>query len=100
MRRHRSHIAPFYHQLKTRITITHPFHPHCGRQFELAQYRRSWGREYVDCLDDNGRIVSIQLDWTNAAGEQDPFVAFSAGRSCFRVEDLLRLADLMEKLRR
>jgi len=54
----------------TRITIAHPFHPHYGQHFELAQYRRSFGRECIDCFDKNGRMVSIQLEWTDAAGEQ------------------------------
>lgn len=65
----------------------------------MAQYRRSWGREVVDCFNRDGRLVSIELAWTDAAGELDPFVAASAGRSYFRVEDLLRLAEMIERLK-
>lgn len=65
----------------------------------MAQYRRSWGRECVDCFDQEGRLVSIQLEWTDAAGEPDPFVVLSAGRSYFRVEDLVRLAEMIERLK-
>jgi len=97
--KHRSRIAPFYQQLKTRITITHPFHPRSGEQFELAQYRGSWGRECVECLDGDGRAITIPLAWTDAANEADPFVALAAGRSYFRVEDLMRLAEMIERLK-
>jgi hypothetical protein len=97
--KHRSRIAPFYQQLKTRITITHPFHPRSGEQFELAQYRRSWGRECVECLDGDGRVITIPLAWTDAADQADPFVALAAGRSYFRVEDLARLAEMIGSLK-
>jgi len=35
--------------------------------------------------------------WTSV-GEMDPFVALSAGRTYFRVTDLLQLVDLVERL--
>lgn len=76
--------------------MTHPFHPLAGQHFELVTYRRSWGgRPVVDCVDSEGRLVSIPLVWTDAAPE-DPFVALSAGRAHFRVEDLLHLVGLVD----
>jgi hypothetical protein len=42
--------------------------------------------------------VEIQASWTNAKPE-DVFVAVAAGRCRFRVDDLLRLADLVQQLR-
>jgi len=48
----------------------------------------------VDCVDADGWVHAIPLAWTDAA-EEDPFVVLSGGRACFRVEDLLRLADLI-----
>ena len=95
----RSGIAPFYRQLKARITITHPFHPRSGEQFELAEYRASWGKECVECLDRDARVILIPLAWTDAANEADPFVALATGRSYFRVEDLMRLAEMIERLK-
>jgi hypothetical protein len=94
-----SRIAPFYQQLKTRITITHPFHPRSGVQFELAQYRASWGRECVECIDGDGRVITIPLTWTDAAAHADPFVELAAGRSYFRVEDLVRLTEMIQGLK-
>ena len=85
-------------QLRRRVRINHPFHPLAGRQFDLVAYRRSWGNtECVDCRDDQGLLVSIPVAWTDAA-DRDPFVVLSGGRAHFRVEDLVRLLDLIEGL--
>jgi hypothetical protein len=48
--------------------------------------------------DAEGHLQSILASCTDA-GEADPFVEIAAGRSYFRYEDLLRLADLLEGLR-
>jgi hypothetical protein len=42
-------------------------------------------------------VVSVPTAWTDAGGE-DPFDVLAAGRSPFRTEDLLDLADLIEYL--
>ena len=92
------HIAPFVNQLKQRVTVTHPFHPKCGQELELVGYRRSWGRECVDCYDAAQHLVTVPLQWTDATGVEDPFLAVSAGRSYFRVEDLVGLVELIKGL--
>ncbi len=92
-------IAPFVGKLKQRITVTHPFHPWLGQEFELLDYHRSWGKECVNCCDQEGCLVTIPLQFTDAMGVKDPFLEASAGRSYFRVEDLLQLAELTKKLR-
>ena len=40
----------------------------------------------------------LPASWTDIAGE-DPFVAVAAGRSPLRVEELLQLVDLLDRLR-
>jgi len=45
--------------------------------------------------DAEGRLQSILANCTDAGGI-DPFVEISAGRSCFRYEDLIALAELLE----
>ena len=40
----------------------------------------------------------MPLDWTDL-GQKDPFVAVSAGRSLFRVEDLLGLVRLIGEIK-
>ena len=48
--------------------------------------------------DAEGRLQSILASCTDAAGI-DPFVEIGAGRSYFRYEELIQLADLLEWLR-
>ena len=44
-----------------------------------------------------GRKSSVPHHWTDI-GPEDPFVVVSAGRSLFRVEDLLGLVRLIEEI--
>jgi hypothetical protein len=48
-------------------------------------------------LDNDGQIQSIRANYTDAGGV-DPFVELARGRAFFRYEDLLRLADLVERM--
>jgi len=48
-------------------------------------------------FEDGGRLRSLPTAWTSIASP-DPFVAVSAGRSFFRIEDLLGLVDLIGRL--
>ena len=77
--------------------MTHPFHPLCGREFRLVRYRLNWGEERVYFEDDEGRLSSVPAGWTSVS-PPDPFVVVSAGRSHFRVVDLLELSRLLEGL--
>jgi len=47
--------------------------------------------------DEGGHLVSIPVAWTDVI-PLDPVVAVSAGRSPFRLEDLLELARLLAAL--
>ena len=44
--------------------------------------------------DAGKELQSLPASWTSAAAD-DPYVVISAGRSPFRVVDLLRLAELV-----
>ena len=89
--------TPSRDDLARSFQVTHPFHPLFGREFVLVTLRRSWGEERVYFHDEHGRDVSLPAHWTSAI-EPDPFVRVSAGRSLFRVEDLLGLRRLIEAL--
>jgi hypothetical protein len=75
--------------------VTHPFHPLCGREFALVTIRHNWGEYRVYYDDDEGRLRSLLASWTSVC-PGDPFVVLAAGRSPFRVEDLLELCRLIE----
>jgi uncharacterized CHY-type Zn-finger protein len=77
--------TPFVNHLKQKIRITHPFHPFYNQEFDLVAYRKSWRRKYVDCHDQHQQLLSIPLDWTDAA-EADPFVVLASRRAYFRLE--------------
>ena len=77
--------------------ITHPYHPLYGREYKLITYWHGWGSHRVYFHDDAGRLRKIPACWTDVVAD-DPFVLVAAGRSAFRVADLLTLADLIEVL--
>ena len=80
------------------MRVTHPFHPLCGRDFEFVACRQNWGEDRVHLHDENGVLFSLPAGWTDAAAA-DPFVVIAEGRCPFTVEGLLRLADLIDRLR-
>ena len=68
-----------------------------GREFDLLDFRQSWGEDWLYFRDDTGRLTSVRARWTDA-GEPDPFQQIAAGRCAFRAADLLRLVDLMREM--
>jgi hypothetical protein len=68
-----------------------------GREFELVEYRTAWGEDKVFFVGDDGSVKACPATWTDIL-PADPFAVISAGKSLFRVNDLLRLASLIEHL--
>jgi Family of unknown function (DUF5372) len=68
------------------------------RQFELVEFRNNWGEDRVYFYDAHGQLQSIPASYTDAGG-CDVFVEIAAGRSLFRYEDLIKLSDLLAKIR-
>jgi len=60
--------------------------------------RQAWGQDRVFLLDGDGVQCSMPRAWTDL-GDEDPFVTVAAGRSAFRVEDLLAVVELIAGLR-
>jgi Family of unknown function (DUF5372) len=65
------------------------------QEFELVSYRQNWGEDRVWFQDRDGRLHSLPMSWTDVRAV-DPFVAVAAGRSPFRVADLLELAKQID----
>ncbi|HKF36402.1 MAG TPA: DUF5372 family protein [Ktedonobacteraceae bacterium] len=76
------------------FTVTHPFHPLYGQQFEILSYRHNWGEYRVTFYDTPGHVRALPAAWTSAA-PPDPSVILAAGRAAFRVADLLQLSQLI-----
>lgn len=68
-----------------------------GRELEFVKRRRNWDDDRVYVYDDQGELVSLPAQWTDVVAE-DPFVVMAAGRCPFRVEDLVAVADLVDRL--
>jgi hypothetical protein len=62
-------------------------------------YRNNWGEQRVYFHDAEGRLTALPAAWTDIFSP-DPFAVISAGRSAFRVTDLLELIQLIARLRR
>lgn len=62
----------------------------------LLERRSTWGEERVYFHDDTGRLRRLPASWTSAAAP-NAFEVLSAGRSAFRVEDLLHLVGLIAR---
>ena len=93
-----SSITPHGDLADTNFDVTHPHHPLRSRKFKLVTYRHNWGEDRVYFHDAAGKLNSIPARWTTVVAE-DPFVAVAGGRCFFRFEDLLKLVELVEKLR-
>ncbi|MFM0674580.1 DUF5372 family protein, partial [Paraburkholderia sediminicola] len=78
--------------------VTHPFHPLYGREFMLVERRKAWGEDRVYFHDDMGNLKRMAAGWTSAA-PPNAFETVSAGRSHFRIEDLLQLTMLIARYR-
>ncbi len=73
------------------MRVTHPFHPLRGREFALVVRKNNWAEHRVFFFVGDGQLTSLPFGWTDV-DPPDPFDAVSAGRSAFRVADLLALA--------
>ena len=79
-----------------RFRITHPFHPLRGAEYELVTRKLTWGEDRVFYYDPDGKLKSLLTNVTDVVSI-DAFDRISAGRSAFRVDDLLELRRLFDK---
>src|ERR1019366_5962812 len=68
--------------------ITHPFHPQVGQEFEVVERRSIRDQDLIFYQDARGCLRSISTSFTSL-GVSDAVVVLGAGRSRFRVADLL-----------
>ena len=80
------------------MRVTHPFHPLSGRDFGFVEHRLNWGEDRVYLRDENGELFCLPAAWTDAVGP-DPFVVIAKGRCPFTTDDLLAVADLIDRFR-
>ena len=61
---------------------------------EVVDRRRSGDGERLYLEVTPGRVVTVPGAWTSL-GPADPWLEVAGGRALFRIDDLLRLADLV-----
>src|SRR5437588_9019433 len=79
------------------FTVTHPFHPLYGQEFEILNYRHNWGEYRVTFYETPDHVRALPAAWTSIV-PPDPSVVLAAGRSAFRVADLLQLSQLTRRI--
>lgn len=64
------------------FTVTHPFHPLYGQQFEILNYRHSWREYRVSFYETADHVRILPAAWTSLA-HADPSVILAASRAAF-----------------
>jgi hypothetical protein len=90
--------APLCAEQAETFQITHPFHPWFEKTYQLVHYRHSWGEDRVYFHDETGALWSVPARWTNVIAD-DPFVVVAAGRSAFRITDLIQLNRMVQEIK-
>lgn len=79
------------------FTVTHPFHPLYGQQFEILNYRHNWGEYRVTFYETPDHVRTLPATWTSLV-PSDPSVVLAAGRAAFQMKDLLALTHLLQRI--
>jgi hypothetical protein len=98
-RRTKRRTAPHGAIVSQSFRITHPFHPQVGQEFEVVERRSIRDQDLIFYQDARACLRSISTSFTSLR-VPDAVVVLGAGRSRFRVADLLALRRLLEDLER
>ena len=64
---------------------------------EVFEHRQDWNGDRVYFHDEGGCLRSVPAGWTDVAGA-DPIEVIGKGRARFRIDDLIRLVELIETI--
>lgn len=74
-------------------TITHPYHPHYGKQLKIL-FTRIKGDRDVFCLAlDGSETITVLRDWTDRADDAD-----SSDKTILSVMHLMALSKLLREI--
>jgi len=79
------------------VVVTHPYHPLRGRSFPFYSRLTTGGVRLVRCVQEDETLLTLPVAWTSYRAEDD-FERASAGRSPWRVDDLLELRAVVDAL--
>src|SRR5207244_10714411 len=78
------------------FTVTHPFHPLYGQQFEILSCRHNWGEYRVTFYETADHVRGLPAAWTSIV-PPDSDVILAVGRGAFRVGALLLLCPIIQR---
>ncbi len=64
---------------------------------EVFEHRQDWNGDRVYFHDESGCLRSVPAGWTDVAGA-DLIEVIGKGRARFRIDDLIRLVELIETI--
>jgi hypothetical protein len=70
-----------------------------GNEYEMVGRYLSWGEDRVFYYGPDGRLKSFLVNITDLL-PVDAFIRISAGRSAFRVDDLLEMRERLDRRKR
>ena len=79
------------------MVVTHPHHPLRGRSFPFYSQLTTGGVRLVRCVQEDETLLTLPVAWTSYRTADD-FERASAGRSLWRVDDLLELRAVVDSL--
>ena len=79
------------------MVVTHPHHPLRGRSFPFYSRVTTGGVCLVRCVGKDKTLLTLPVAWTSYRPGDD-FERASAGRSLWRVDDLLELRAVVDAL--
>ena len=79
------------------VEVTHPLHPWYGRKFRIQRRLSTRGVPLARCIVDQSTLCSLPIAWTNLR-VIDEFEAASSGQVYFRMDDLIVLRSLVDRL--
>jgi len=91
--------APYSYNGIHTFRVTHPFHPLYGQEYEIIKYKRIQARDRIFFHQKDGSIGSLPLAWCDLR-PPDPYLDMMEKQSPFRVEDLLKLSDIIKEVKR
>ena len=68
-----------------------------GQDLDFVERRVNWDDDLLFYRDHRGYVTALPTRWTSLQDE-DPFLVVSAGRSHFRVTDLIDLASVITEI--
>ena len=91
--------APYSYGGIHKFRVTHPFHPLYGQEYEIIECKQIQARDRVFFNQKDGSKGSLPLAWCDLR-PPDPYLDIEGKHSPFRVEDLLKLSDIIKEVRR